>query len=516
VTALPKPGADGRPAPLPLDCAPRRGITAAHPDPDMADTPLPPARGKLFIQTHGCQMNEYDSARMADVLAQAEGLELTDSPDDADVILVNTCSIREKAQEKVFSQLGRWRALKQGDRPVLIGVGGCVASQEGEAIVKRAPFVDLVFGPQTLHRLPELIRERRQTGRPQVDISFPEIEKFDRLPEPRAEGPTAFVSIMEGCSKYCSFCVVPYTRGTEISRPFEDVLVEVAQLAAQGVREVTLLGQNVNAYRGRIAGGDGGEDEVADLALLVRAIAEIEGIDRIRFTTSHPLEFSDSLVEAYRDVPKLANHLHLPVQSGSDRILAAMKRGYTALEFKQKIRKLRAVRPDISISSDFIVGFPGETDADFEKTMKLIEEVGFDQSFSFIYSRRPGTPAADLADDTSDEVKHARLARLQARINQQAAEISQRMVGTVQRVLVEGPSRRNQAELAGKTENMKTVNFSGPPSLIGRFVDVVIVAALSNSLRGRIARPEDGKAHGRPCSQPESTRTDTSTQACST
>ena len=364
----------------------------------MAESPLPP-RGKLYIQTHGCQMNEYDSARMADVLAASDGLELTDCAEDADVILVNTCSIREKAQEKVFSQLGRWRGLKQGridagKPPVLIGVGGCVASQEGEAIVKRAPYVDLVFGPQTLHRLPGLIRDRRESGKPQVDISFPEIEKFDRLPEPRADGPTAFVSIMEGCSKYCSFCVVPYTRGTEISRPFEDVLVEVAQLAAQGVREVNLLGQNVNAYRGPIAPianaapatADGGEGEdIADLALLIRAIAEIDGIERIRFTTSHPLEFSDSLVEAYRDVPKLANYLHLPVQAGSDRILAAMKRGYTALEFKQKIRKLRAVRPGISISSDFIVGFPGETEADFEKTMKLIEDVGFDQSFSFIY-----------------------------------------------------------------------------------------------------------------------------------
>src|SRR5690606_2182256 len=355
------------------------------------------ARGKLFIQTHGCQMNEYDSARMADVLAASDGLELTDNVEDADVVLVNTCSIREKAQEKVFSQLGRWRLLKEsrrkaGGREVIIGVGGCVASQEGEAIVKRAPYVDLVFGPQTLHRLPELIRARREQQRPQVDISFPEIEKFDRLPEPRAEGPSAFVSIMEGCSKYCSFCVVPYTRGTEVSRPFEDVLVEVAQLAAQGVREINLLGQNVNAYRGPM--GEGTE-EVADLGLLIRTIAQIEGIGRIRFTTSHPLEFSDSLVEAYRDVPQLANYLHLPVQSGSDRILGAMKRGYTALEFKQKIRKLRAVRPDISISSDFIVGFPGETDADFEKTMKLIEDVGFDQSFSFIYSRRPGTPAAD-------------------------------------------------------------------------------------------------------------------------
>ncbi len=466
-------------------------------------------RGKLYIQTHGCQMNEYDSARMADVLAASDGLELTDQVEEADVILVNTCSIREKAQEKVFSQLGRWRALKQGGKPVLIGVGGCVASQEGAAIVKRAPFVDLVFGPQTLHRLPELIRERRASGQPQVDISFPEIEKFDRLPEPRAEGPTAFVSIMEGCSKYCSFCVVPYTRGTEISRPFEDVLVEVAQLAAQGVREVNLLGQNVNAYRGGY-----GEGETADLALLIRAIAGIDGIDRIRFTTSHPLEFSDSLVEAYRDVPKLANFLHLPVQSGRDRILSAMKRGYTALEFKQKIRKLRAVRPGISVSSDFIVGFPGETDADFEKTMKLVEDVGFDQSFSFIYSRRPGTPAADLEDDTPDAVKHERLERLQARINAQAAAIAQGMVGTVQRVLVEGPSRKNAAELTGKTENMKPVNFPGPPSMIGRFVDVLITTALTNSLRGRVAAPDGATTS--PCSPPESIPTGISMPPSST
>jgi tRNA-2-methylthio-N6-dimethylallyladenosine synthase len=406
--------------------------------------------------------------------------------EEADVILVNTCSIREKAQEKVFSQLGRWKALKQGDKPVLIGVGGCVASQEGAAIIKRAPYVDLVFGPQTLHRLPELIQARRASGRPQVDISFPEIEKFDRLPEPRAEGPTAFVSIMEGCSKYCSFCVVPYTRGEEVSRPFEDVLVEVAQLAAQGVREVNLLGQNVNAYRGWIAGESAGEDEIADLALLIRAIAQIDGIDRIRFTTSHPLEFSDSLIEAYRDVPQLANYLHLPVQSGSDRVLAAMKRGYTTLEFKQKIRKLRAVRPGISISSDFIVGFPGETDADFEKTMKLIEDIGFDQSFSFVYSRRPGTPAADLDDDTPDATKHARLERLQSHITAHAATISAAMIGSTQRVLVEGPSRKDANELTGKTENMRSVNFAGHPRLVGRFVDVLITDAMSNSLRGRV------------------------------
>lgn len=448
----------------------------------MTDTPTAP-RGKLFIKTHGCQMNEYDSARMADVLAASDGLELTDNVEEADVVLVNTCSIREKAQEKVFSQLGRWKALKQDGKPVLIGVGGCVASQEGAAIVKRAPYVDLVFGPQTLHRLPELIRERRASGTPQVDISFPEIEKFDRLPEPRAEGPSAFVSIMEGCSKYCSFCVVPYTRGEEVSRPFEDVLVEVAQLAAQGVREINLLGQNVNAYRGPIAGSD----DIADLGLLIRTIAEIEGVGRIRFTTSHPLEFSDSLIEAYRDVPQLANYLHLPVQAGSDRILAAMKRGYTALEFKQKIRKLRAVRPDISISSDFIVGFPGETDADFEKTMKLIEDVGFDQSFSFIYSRRPGTPAADLSDDTSDATKHARLERLQTHINAHSQQISKAMIGTTQRILVEGPSKKDPNELTGKTENMRSVNFPGNARLIGQFVDVVITEAFSNSLRARIA-----------------------------
>ena len=451
----------------------------SQPEPQVADVP---ARKKLFIETHGCQMNEYDSARMADVLAATDGMELTTIAEEADVILVNTCSIREKAQEKVFSRIGRWKSLNKDGEKVLIGVGGCVASQEGAAIVKRAPYVDLVFGPQTLHRLPELIRERRSTGRPQVDISFPEIEKFDRMPEPRADGPSAFVSIMEGCSKYCSFCVVPYTRGEEVSRPFEDVLVEVAQLAAQGVREVNLLGQNVNAYRGPY--GDG---EVADLGLLIRTIAEIEGIGRIRFTTSHPLEFSDSLVAAYRDVPKLANYLHLPVQAGSDRILAAMKRGYTALEFKQKIRKLRAVRPDISISSDFIVGFPGETDADFDKTMKLIEDVGFDQSFSFIYSRRPGTPAADLQDEVSDAAKHARLERLQQHINAHALGISRGMVGSVQTVLVEGPSKKDPNELTGKTENMRPVNFAGHPRLVGQFVDVVITEALSNSLRGRVA-----------------------------
>jgi tRNA-2-methylthio-N6-dimethylallyladenosine synthase len=466
-------------------------MTDLHPLPaPPAPRPATPQAPKLFIQTHGCQMNEYDSSRMADVLRAAEGMELTTNADEADVILLNTCSIREKAQEKVFSQLGRWKQLKQSGRPVIIGVGGCVASQEGAAILERAPFVDLVFGPQTLHRLPELIRARREQNAPQVDISFPEIEKFDRLPEPRAEGPTAFVSIMEGCSKYCTYCVVPYTRGEEISRPFESVLTEVAELAAQGVREVNLLGQNVNAYRGAL-GEDGA---TADLALLIRAIAEIDGIGRIRFTTSHPLEFGDALIEAYRDVPKLANYLHLPVQSGSDRILAAMKRGYTALEFKQKIRKLRAVRPDISISTDFIVGFPGETDADFEKTMKLIEDVGFDQSFSFIYSRRPGTPAADLEDHTPHAVKQARLERLQAAINANARRISEAMVGSVQTVLVEGPSKKNPEELTGKTENMRSVNFPAPKRLIGQFVQVQITQAMSNSLRGRVIT-RDGSAH---------------------
>jgi tRNA-2-methylthio-N6-dimethylallyladenosine synthase len=460
---------------------------------DLLD--FPTMSGKLYIKTHGCQMNEYDSAKMADVLGAAHGLVLTENEAEADVILINTCSIREKAQEKVFSQLGRWKALKQQNKAVVIGVGGCVASQEGEAIVKRAPFVDLVFGPQTLHRLPELIEARRATGKPQVDISFPEIEKFDRLPEPRAEGPTAFVSIMEGCSKYCTFCVVPYTRGEEISRPFDDVVTEVAMLAEQGVREVTLLGQNVNAYRGPMHDGATAElaarlidGKYADLGLLIHAIAEIDGIGRIRFTTSHPLEFSDSLIDAYANVSKLANFLHLPVQSGSDRILAAMKRGYTTLEFKQKIRKLRAVRPGISISSDFIVGFPGETDADFDKTMKLIDDVGFDQSFSFIYSKRPGTPAASLADETSDAVKHERLARLQATVTANAMRISEAMVGTTQRVLVEGPSRKRANELTGRTENMRYVNFAGDARMISHFVDVTVTEALSNSLRGRVAR----------------------------
>ncbi len=440
------------------------------------------APGKLYIKTHGCQMNEYDSAKMADVLAASHGLALTENEAEADVILINTCSIREKAQEKVFSQLGRWKELKQANPQLVIGVGGCVASQEGAAIVKRAPYVDLVFGPQTLHRLPEMIEAHKSTQRAQVDISFPEIEKFDRLPEPRAEGITAFVSIMEGCSKYCSYCVVPYTRGEEISRPFDDVVAEVAALADQGVREVNLLGQNVNAYRGPMHDGS-----LADLSLLIHAIAQLPGIGRIRFTTSHPLEFSDSLIEAYANVPKLANYLHLPVQAGSDRILSAMKRGYTALEFKQKIRKLRKVRPDISVSTDIIVGFPGETDADFEQTMKLVEDIGFDQSFSFIYSRRPGTPASNLHDDTPESVKHERLVRLQATINANAKQISEAMVGSVQNVLVEGPSKKNPKEMAGRTENMRYVNFPGDARLVGQFVDVQVTQAMSNSLRGRVA-----------------------------
>ena len=440
--------------------------------------------GKLFIKTHGCQMNEYDSAKMVDVLKASHGLELTDNPAEADVILINTCSIREKAQEKVFSQLGRWKKLKAKNEQLVIGVGGCVASQEGAALVKRAPYVDLVFGPQTLHRLPQMIEARRDSGLPQVDISFPEIEKFDCLPEPRAEGPTAFVSIMEGCSKYCSYCVVPYTRGEELSRPFDDVLGEVALLAEQGVREVNLLGQNVNAYRGPMF--DGG---IADLALLIHAIAEIDGIGRIRFTTSHPVEFSDSLIEAYANVPKLANYLHLPVQAGSDRILGAMKRGYTTLEYKQRIRKLRKVRPDISVSSDFIVGFPGETAHDFAQTMNLIDDIGFDQSFSFIYSQRPGTPAANLPDDTSDEIKRARLQQLQTVINANAKKISQSMIGTVQTVLVVGTSKKSEREMTGRTENMRFVNFPGDARMLGQFVDVQITEAMANSLRGRVAGP---------------------------
>ncbi len=435
---------------------------------------------KLYIKTFGCQMNEYDSEKMADVLRESHGFELTDAAEEADLLLVNTCSIREKAQEKVFSELGRWRSIKERRDGVMIGVGGCVASQEGDGITKRAPFVDLVFGPQTLHRLPEMLDNALQKHKSVVDVSFPEIEKFDCLPDPRADGPTAFVSCMEGCSKYCSFCVVPYTRGEEISRPLDDVIAEVVQLAAQGVREVNLLGQNVNAYRGPMHDG-----AIADLATLIYYVAAIDGIDRIRFTTSHPLEFTDSLVQAYAEVPKLANYLHLPVQHGSDRILAAMKRGHTGLEYKQKIRKLREARPNISLSSDFIVGFPGETDKDFEATMKLIADIGFDQSFSFIYSARPGTPAASLPDDTPLEVKKERLQILQTRINQQAYEISQAMVGTMQRVLVEKTSKKSATQVAGRTENNRWVNFDADPSVIGQFVDVVITEALPNSLRGR-------------------------------
>jgi len=444
--------------------------------------PLLQSSMKLYIKTMGCQMNEYDSDKMADVLRESHGYELTDAPEDADLLLVNTCSIREKAQEKVFSELGRWRKLKDLNPNVKIGVGGCVASQEGEGIIKRAPFVDVVFGPQTLHRLPELIDGAEKKGDSVVDISFPEIEKFDRLPEPRAEGPTAFVSVMEGCSKYCSFCVVPYTRGEEISRPFDDVIAEVASLADQGVREVNLLGQNVNAYRGPMH-----EGQIADLATLIYYVAEIEGIDRIRFTTSHPVEFTDSLIQAYAEVPKLASYLHLPVQHGSDRILAAMKRGHTILEYKQKIRKLRQARPALSLSSDFIVGFPGETDRDFEALMNLIAEMGFDQSFSFIYSARPGTPAASLADDTPMDAKKQRLQLLQARINQQAMEISRAMVGTTQSVLVEKLSKKSANQVSGRTENNRWVNFDADTSLIGQFVDVIITEALPNSLRGRLA-----------------------------
>ncbi|HUO82552.1 MAG TPA: tRNA (N6-isopentenyl adenosine(37)-C2)-methylthiotransferase MiaB [Gammaproteobacteria bacterium] len=446
--------------------------------------------GKLHIRTFGCQMNEYDSARMADVLHASHGLELTADPAEADVLLLNTCSVREKAQEKVFSLLGRWRELKAERPGLLIGVGGCVASQEGAAITRRAPCVDLVFGPQTLHRLPAMLDRVRADGRAVVDVSFPEIEKFDHLPAPRADGPTAFVSVMEGCSKYCTFCVVPYTRGEEVSRPFDDVVAEVVRLAGQGVREVTLLGQNVNAYRGRLHDGAS-----ADLALLIRYVALIDGIERIRFTTSHPREFSPSLIRAYADEPKLASFLHLPVQSGSDRLLALMKRGHTVLEYKQKIRRLREARPGISVSSDFIVGFPGETDADFAATMDLIAEAGFDQSFSFLYSRRPGTPAASLPDELPQDVRQRRLETLQAAINGQAQAISRGMLGTVQRVLVERPSRRGARQLAGRTENNRWVNFNGDPALVGRFADVRITEALRNSLRGRL---EDYGAAWRP------------------
>lgn len=438
--------------------------------------------GKLYVQTFGCQMNEYDSAKMLDVLRESHGLEPVDNPADADVILLNTCSVREKAQEKVFSQLGRWKTWKAEKPHLVIGVGGCVASQEGEGIVKRAPFVDLVFGPQTIHRLPEMVDAAQRDKRAVVDVSFPEIEKFDHLPAPRADGSTAFVSIMEGCSKYCTFCVVPYTRGEEVSRPFDDVIAEVVQLAEQGVKEITLLGQNVNAYRGPMHDGT-----LCDLALLIRYVAEIDGVERIRFTTSHPVEFSDSLIEAFRDVPKLASYLHLPVQTGSDRLLAGMKRGHTVLEYKQKIRRLREARPDLSLSSDFIVGFPGETLKDFEQTMKLINDVRFDQAFSFIYSRRPGTPAASFDDDVRYDEKQQRLAVLQARIQQFNQEYTAAMVGTTQRVLVERPSTRNPRQLAGRTDNNRWVNFDGPQSLIGQFVNVVITENLPNSLRGRMS-----------------------------
>jgi len=442
---------------------------------------------KVFIKTFGCQMNEYDSDKMADVLGAAQGYEPTDDPEQADLILFNTCSVREKAQEKVFSDLGRVKHLKQ--KGVLIGVGGCVASQEGDEIIKRAPYVDVVFGPQTLHRLPELLNQRHRQDRPQVDISFPEIEKFDHLPPARVDGASAFVSIMEGCSKYCSYCVVPYTRGDEVSRPFEDVLVEVAGLAEQGVKEVNLLGQNVNAYRGTM----GDTAEIADFALLLEYVADIPGIERIRYTTSHPNEFTPRLIAAYDKLPKLVNHLHLPVQHGSDRILMAMKRGYTAMEYKSTVRKLRAIRPDLAMSSDFIVGFPGETDEDFAKLMRLVDDIGFDNSFSFIFSPRPGTPAANLADDTPHEVKLRRLQHLQATIETNIRTISQSRLGTVQKVLVEGPSRKDPHELAGRTECNRVVNFAGGPQaqrLIGQMVDIRITQALSHSLRGEVLTHE--------------------------
>lgn len=440
---------------------------------------------KLHIKTWGCQMNEYDSQKMADLLDSTHGVSYTDEAEQADIILLNTCSIREKAQEKVFHQLGRWKELKNAKPDLVIGVGGCVASQEGEVIRKRAPFVDIVFGPQTLHRLPEMINQVTNDQQSVIDISFPEIEKFDRLPEPRAEGPTAFVSIMEGCSKYCTFCVVPYTRGEEVSRPLDDVIVEIAQLAEQGVREVNLLGQNVNAYRGATHDG-----EICHFSELLRVVASIDGIDRIRYTTSHPVEFTKDIIEAYADVPELVNHLHLPVQSGSDRILNQMKRGHMAIEYKSTIRQLRKVRPDISMSSDFIIGFPGETDADFEATMNLISDIGFDHSFSFIYSARPGTPASDLPDDTDMDTKKKRLAILQDRITQQALQISRRMMDSEQRILVEGPSKKNPMELRGRTENNRVVNFEGPHDLIGKFADVKIVDVYTNSLRGDLVRGE--------------------------
>ncbi len=441
---------------------------------------------KLHIKTWGCQMNEYDSSKMADLLHSTHGLELTEVPEEADVLLLNTCSIREKAQEKVFHQLGRWKELKKNNPNLLIGVGGCVASQEGEHIRTRAPYVDIVFGPQTLHRLPEMINQIRGGKSSVVDISFPEIEKFDCLPEPRAEGPTAFVSIMEGCNKYCTYCVVPYTRGEEVSRPVDDILFEIAQLAAQGVREVNLLGQNVNAYRGPTFDG-----EICTFAELLRLVAAIDGIDRLRFTTSHPIEFTDDIIDVYRDTPELVSFLHLPVQSGSDRVLTMMKRGHTALEYKSIIRKLKAVRPNIQISSDFIVGFPGETNEDFEQTMNLIAQVNFDMSFSFIYSARPGTPAADYPDDVTEDEKKQRLYLLQQRINNQAAQFSRSMLGTEQRVLVEGPSKKDIMELTGRTETNRIVNFQGTPEMIGKFVDIKITDVFTNSLRGKVVRTED-------------------------
>ena len=441
---------------------------------------------KLFIKTWGCQMNEYDSNKMADLLDSTHGYQLADTAEEADVILLNTCSIREKAQEKVFHQLGRWKNLKKTKPDLIIGVGGCVASQEGEVIRQRAPFVDMVFGPQTLHRLPEMINQLKGGSSSIVDISFPEIEKFDRLPEPRADGPTAFVSIMEGCSKYCTFCVVPYPRGEEVSRPIDDVLLEIAQLASQGVREVNLLGQNVNAFRG--ANFDG---SICTFAELLELVASINGIDRIRYTTSHPVEFTDDIIEAYAQIPELVDHLHLPVQSGSDRILNMMKRGHTAIEYKSKIRKLRKIRPNLSMSSDFIIGFPGETDEDFEATMDLIQAMDFDLSFSFIYSARPGTPAADLPDDVSEDTKKLRLQLLQQRINQQALRIARGMLNTEQRILVEGPSKKNPMELTGRTENNRVVNFEGQPGMIGKFVDVKITSVFANSLRGEVLRTED-------------------------
>ncbi|BAX53919.1 (Dimethylallyl)adenosine tRNA methylthiotransferase MiaB [Photobacterium damselae subsp. piscicida] len=440
---------------------------------------------KLLIKTWGCQMNEYDSSKMADLLNAANGFELTEDPEEADVLLLNTCSIREKAQEKVFHQLGRWKTLKDKKQGLVIGVGGCVATQEGDSIRQRAPYVDVIFGPQTLHRLPEMIKQSQSTEAPVMDISFPEIEKFDSLPEPRAEGPTAFVSIMEGCSKYCTYCVVPYTRGEEVSRPLDDVLFEIAQLAAQGVREVNLLGQNVNAYRGATYDG-----EIATFAELLRLVAAIDGIDRIRYTTSHPIEFTDDIIEVYQDTPELVSFLHLPVQSGSDRILTMMKRPHTAIEYKSKIRKLRKARPDITISSDFIVGFPGESDQDFQDTMKLIRDVDFDMSFSFIFSPRPGTPAADYPCDLTEEVKKERLYELQQQINSQAMRFSRQMLGTEQRILVEGPSKKNVMELRGRTENNRVVNFEGSADLIGQFVDVKITDVFANSLRGELLRTE--------------------------